>query len=79
MENLWVTKILNFMWQKNPSTVENLGETLDAVLVFYAIGYPYVVKVWVYYSIGYPHTDKHMGTNTTQCTIGVPEVKIAFP
>ena len=28
------------MWQKNPSTVDNLWETLDAVLVFYAIGYP---------------------------------------
>ena len=79
MENLWVTKILNFYVAKNPSTVKNLWETLDAVLAFYAIGYAYVVKVWVYYPIGFPHIGKHMGTNTTQCTIGFPEVKIAFP
>ena len=26
--------------------------------------------------IGFPHIGKHMGTNTTQCTIGFPEVKL---
>ena len=24
--------------------------------------------------IGFPHIGKHMGTNTTQCTIGFPEL-----
>ena len=28
--------------------------------------------------IGFPYIGKHMGTNTTQCTIGFPEVKIAL-
>ena len=28
---------------------------------------------------GFPHIGKDMGTNTTQCTIGFPEVKIALP
>ena len=28
--------------------------------------------------IGFPYVGKHMGTNTTQCTIGFPEVKIAL-
>ena len=45
---------------------------------FYAIGHPYVVKVWVYYQTGFPYVGKHMGTNTTLCTIGFPEVKIAL-
>ena len=57
MENLWATKILNFYRAKNPSTVENLWVTSDAVLVFYVIGYPYVIKVWVYY----------LGTATSGC------------
>ena len=26
---------------------------------------------------GFPYIGKHMGTNTTQCTIGFPEIKIA--
>ena len=29
--------------------------------------------------IGFPHLGKHMGTNTTQYTIGFSEVKIALP
>ena len=29
--------------------------------------------------IGFPHIGKHMGTKTTQCTIGFSEVKIALP
>ena len=49
--------------------MENLWVTSDAVLVFYAIGYPYLKSMGLL-PIGFPHIGKHMGTNTTQCTIG---------
>ena len=59
--------------------MENLCVTSDAVLVFYAIArLPICGKSMGLLPIDFPYIGKHMGTNTTQCTIGFPEVKIAL-
>ena len=59
--------------------MENLWVTSDAVLVFYAIGWlPICGESMGLLPIGFLYIGKHMGTNTTQCTIGFPEIKITL-
>ena len=79
MENLWVTNILNFSVAKKSL---NCGEPMGnfrCSISFLCHRLPILGKSLGLLPIGFPHIGKHMGTNTNQCSIGFPEVKIALP